>query len=85
LSLLSNYAKPYYEVAIAGSESLAKRKELNAQYLPNILIIGTTKESTLPLLVNRFDENETYIYVCVDGTCKLPVKTVEKAIRQIKK
>jgi len=84
LMLMSNYAKPYYEVAIAGSEALKRSKEFNKNYLPNILLVGTNSESELPLLQNRFDESDTFIYVCVNGTCKLPVTTVEKALQQLK-
>jgi len=32
----------------------------------------------------RFNSNETYIYICVDGACKLPETNVEKALSQLK-
>ena len=85
LQLMANYASPYFEVAIAGSKGLAKAQQLNTYYLPNILIAGSLSESTIPLMENRFVEDDTYIYVCVDGTCKLPVNDVEKSIELIKK
>jgi hypothetical protein len=31
------------------------------------------------LLKDRYFEDETFIYVCVDNTCKFPVTTIEKA------
>ncbi|EDP72363.1 hypothetical protein FBALC1_14717 [Flavobacteriales bacterium ALC-1] len=85
LKLYLNYANPYYEVAISGSEADSKLKELNMFYLPNILISGSNKSSNLPLLKNKFIEDETFIYVCVNGTCKLPVTSIEKAVNQILK
>ncbi|WP_430412099.1 thioredoxin domain-containing protein [Kordia sp.] len=84
LQLMSNYANPYFEVAIAGKNGLEKAQQLNNHYLPNILIAGALSKSTIPLMENRFVEDETYIYVCVDGTCKLPVKEVEKAFELLK-
>jgi len=49
-------------------------------YLPNSLIAASNKPSELYLLKERYFENETYIYVCVDNTCKLPVSDVKQAI-----
>ncbi|MGK0447980.1 MAG: hypothetical protein ACJA2M_001760, partial [Polaribacter sp.] len=55
-------------------------------YNPNILIAGTTKENnTLPLLLYKYNEDETLIYVCVNGTCKLPQTNIKKAIESIEK
>ena len=83
--LYLNYANPYYEVAISGPEAQTKLKELDATYLPNVLISGSLKNSDLPLLENKFIDNETFIYVCVNGTCKLPVNKTYKAKEQILK
>ncbi len=83
--LYLNYANPYYEVAISGPEAQTKLKELDTSYLPNVLISGSNKNSDLPLLENKFIDNETFIYVCVNGTCKLPVNNTNKAKEQILK
>jgi len=85
LSLITNYSNPYYEVAISGTNALEKTKEINSYYLPNILIAGALKESQLPLMKNRYVDNATYIYVCVNGTCKLPLTDIKKTIQLIKK
>ncbi|WP_296317366.1 thioredoxin domain-containing protein [Winogradskyella sp. UBA3174] len=85
LKLYLNYSNPYYEVAISGSEAQTKLKELDKFYMPNILISASTKESSLPLLENKYIENETYIYVCINGTCKLPVTSSSKAREQVLK
>ncbi|WP_452223866.1 thioredoxin domain-containing protein [Lacinutrix chionoecetis] len=84
LDLMLNYTKPFYEIAIVGSEYKTKLKALNNYYIPNKIIVGSKNESELPILKNRYVENETLIYVCVNNTCKLPVNEVEKAINQIK-
>lgn len=85
LNLYLNYSNPYYEVAISGSDAHEKLRSLNASYLPNILISGDTSDSELPLLKNKFNPDETLIYVCVNGTCKRPVTSIDMAMSQILK
>jgi len=85
LMLYLNYSNPFYEVAISGFDAHNKLKELDKSYLPNVLISGSKNNSDLPLLQNKFIEDETFIYVCVNGTCKLPVTSTKKAIEQILK
>ena len=83
LDLMLNYAYPFYEVAIVGDDAFNKISELNSKYLPNIILAGNTKESNLPLLANRYVDDQTFIYVCVNKACKLPVLEVEKAFSLI--
>jgi hypothetical protein len=86
MHLMINYTNPFYEVVVAGENANEINKELINSYLPNIIIAGTTSEkSILPLLDYKFNEDETLIYVCVDGTCKLPQTEIKKAISSIKK
>jgi uncharacterized protein YyaL (SSP411 family) len=85
LELYLNYSNPFYEVAISGPDAPSKLKALNKTYTPNIIIAGATKEDSLPLLANKFLEDNTLIYVCVNGTCKMPVIEVDKALGQITK
>jgi uncharacterized protein YyaL (SSP411 family) len=84
LDLMLNYTDNYFEVAISGKEAMAKTIQLQSYYLPNILIAGATKKSKLPILENRFVDNETYIYVCVNKACKKPEKDVATAVAKIK-
>jgi hypothetical protein len=84
LDLMLNYTQPFYEVAATGANANKKIKEINQEYLPNKIVAGSTKKSKLPLLLNRYIENETLIYVCVNHTCKLPVKNSQEAINQLK-
>ena len=85
LLLYLNYSNSFYEVAISGINSKEKLKDLDEFYIPNILISGSQSNSNLPLLKNKFIEDDTYIYVCVNGTCKMPVTTIDKAVKQISK
>ncbi|WP_142784979.1 thioredoxin domain-containing protein [Changchengzhania lutea] len=84
LDLMLNYTHPYYEVAVVGKAAKQKIAALNKTYIPNKLIAGSTSENNLPLLENRFNPNETFIYVCVNKACKLPVSQVDAAIKLLK-
>lgn len=84
LDLMMNYSYPFYEVAIVGDDAKEKLLKLNKTYIPNKLIVGSKDENNLPLLENRYVPRETYIYVCVNKACKLPVSEVEEAIKLLK-
>ncbi len=84
LQLYMNFAGNFYEVAISGKNAKEKLQELNQHYIPNKLIVGSTKDSKLPLLEFKYAENETTIFVCVDGACQLPVTKTNEALKQIK-
>ena len=80
-ALLLNMSYPYYEVAIVGTEAHGLMKAMGTIHIPNTLLVGSTKESNLALFEGRYDEDGTYIYVCRDNTCKLPVKTTQEALK----
>ncbi len=84
LDLMLNYTNPYYEVAVVGADAKQRIEALNNTYLPNKLIAGSTEDSKMPLLLNRYNPDATLIYVCVNKACKLPVSEVEKAIQFLK-
>lgn len=82
--LLLNYTTPFYEVAIAGPDANQLALALSAYYIPGKLLLASTGSSELPLLENKLVKGETLIYVCVNKTCRLPVKKVEEAVRQMR-
>ncbi len=84
LQLMADYVGNYYEIAISGKNALDKIVELNQKYIPNKLVAGSTKKSGLPLMESRYNENETLIYICVDGACQLPVNNTKEALNQLK-
>ncbi|HKJ06799.1 MAG TPA: thioredoxin domain-containing protein [Flavobacteriaceae bacterium] len=83
LLLMLNYSTEFKEVAIVGKNALEERLKFNITYLPNLLFAGSNKPSEIPLLKNRYKTTKSLIYVCEEGACKLPVKTVEEAIELI--
>jgi uncharacterized protein YyaL (SSP411 family) len=82
LELSLHYTKPFYEVAIVGQDAETKRSELEQFYYPNRILVGGKKENGLPLLTHKLVPEETYIYVCVDKACQMPVKEVSEAEEQ---
>jgi uncharacterized protein YyaL (SSP411 family) len=79
--LYSNFIGNFYEVAIVGRDAKDKLIQINKQYIPNKLIAGSTIESSLPLLTNRFSKDDTMIFICVDGTCQMPTNDSKKALK----
>ncbi|RNL77875.1 thioredoxin domain-containing protein [Sinomicrobium pectinilyticum] len=84
LKLMLYHSSNFYEVAVAGENAIKKVRELNRNYSPNKLVTGATGDSELPLLQNRFVEDKTLIYVCVNFSCKLPVGKVSDVLPQLR-
>ena len=78
-----NVVNPYYELAITGKEWKARMKELNQYYIPNRLFMGGEKESSLEVLEGKFMD-ETTIFVCIEGACKMPTNATVDAVEQMK-
>ncbi|WP_246995153.1 thioredoxin domain-containing protein [Arenibacter sp. F26102] len=83
-SLLLKSALPFYEIAVVGDDAKQLLAELQQYNLPNTLIVGSNKSSELPLFKGRYADDGTFIYVCQDHTCKLPVATTQEALEQLK-
>ena len=80
--LLLAHVFAYPEIAITGPIALEMRAQFMEHYLPNRQFMGSTLASTLPLLEGK-TMDATMIYVCFDKSCKLPVETVDNALKQI--
>lgn len=81
--LLLHFTEDFYELAIVGDAAREKYKAFNKTYLPNAVFVSSASESTLPLLNNRWQANQTWIYVCYNKTCKLPVRDVNDALKNM--
>ena len=78
-----NYSDSFFELAISGPDAKEKAKELSLEYLPNAIIAANNEPSDFYLLKERFFKDETYIYVCVNNTCKFPVTNIKEALKLI--
>ncbi|UJH68331.1 thioredoxin domain-containing protein [Allomuricauda sp. SCSIO 65647] len=73
----------FYEIAIIGDDHQRLGTEIAKSYIPNSILVGAEREGNIELLKDRYSEGETLVYVCIEGTCKLPVTTAPDALRQI--
>jgi uncharacterized protein YyaL (SSP411 family) len=80
--LLCNQVFQTREVVFCGTNAIELRKEFD-RYFQVSLVAGSDGYSDLPLFENRFVEDKTYIYVCVEKACKLPVQTVKEALKEM--
>ena len=83
-ALYADQAFPYYEIAIVGPDYQKLRDELLGRYLPNTVLLGGAGEGGMELLKGKLQEGETFIYVCKQNVCKLPVQEVEAAVSLIR-
>jgi len=92
IAYLSNWGILYHyvstptaEISIVGPEVERFRDQLYDRFLPNKVVMGAKQSSNLPLMKSKEMLNDkTTIYVCYNKTCKLPVNSVEEALKQIK-
>lgn len=84
LDLLLNQSGQNKELAICGSESKNYLAKINRCYLPNVILAGSTIESNLPFLKNRFNEEKTLFYVCRNKSCDIPTETFESLKADLK-
>ena len=81
--LMSWLSSETYDVSIVGKDCQLLRKQLNQYYLPNVFISGGFEQGDMQILEGKLIPNETTIYVCQNNSCKLPVNSVQKAMKQI--
>jgi uncharacterized protein YyaL (SSP411 family) len=81
--LLLYLVRPFYELSIVGKSVDEKRRSLSKHYLPNKIFAGSTGESELPLLKDKYVEGKTYVYVCSNNTCNAPVTEISEALQQM--
>ena len=78
LNVLLHFSEQNKELAICGNTGSDYLNIINRNYLPNIIIAGSSTESKLPFLVNRFSETETLFYLCQNKSCQKPTPNFEE-------
>jgi len=82
--LFSEIAEGMNEVVIVGEGMEGMRKEIQSNYFPFALFLGSKSKSNLPLFDGReAKEGKTIIYVCRNKVCQLPVENVKEAVEQM--
>lgn len=72
------------EIVFTGESYLYQKRDFKKSYQPFTLVMGSNTPSQLPLLQGKTEVDGNLIYVCYDKTCKLPVHTIEEALKQLK-
>jgi uncharacterized protein YyaL (SSP411 family) len=80
--LMLKFLHPFSEVVITGPDALALAQALARHDLPNKVLVAAVEPQVgqLALLDDRFEAGKTWIYVCQNHTCQLPVDAVEAAV-----
>ncbi|HEX8549225.1 MAG TPA: thioredoxin domain-containing protein, partial [Cytophagaceae bacterium] len=77
--LLGLMANGVFEVAIVGSDALKQNQEMQHKYTPNAVFLGGEKEN-LPLLENKLQGHSTFIYICREKVCLMPLNDLQEAL-----
>ena len=65
------------ELAICGENALIELSKIKDEYYPNLIIAGSTKNSSLAFLNDRFVPNKTLFYLCENKSCLQPENSFE--------
>ncbi|WP_340157450.1 thioredoxin domain-containing protein [uncultured Maribacter sp.] len=82
-SLLLQQAYPFYEIVIVGENAEQLLSQMSKTYIANTILVGSKSESEISLFKDRYIDEYTFIYVCQNNTCKLPVKTIDEGFQQM--
>ena len=78
-----NRVESFYEIAVIGPNAKSITDEITKNFTPNTIVVQSNIESKIPLFIDRFFEDETYIYVCQNKTCQRPETNIKLALDQI--
>ena len=78
-----NRVESFYEIAVIGPNAKLITDEITKNFTPNTIVVQSNIESEIPLFIDRFFEDETYIYVCQNKTCQRPETNIKLALDQI--
>ena len=78
-----NRVESFYEIAVIGPNSNSVTDKINKFFTPNTIVVQSSIESDIPLFIDRYFDDETYIYVCQNKTCQRPETNIDLALNQI--
>ncbi|MEP6737767.1 MAG: thioredoxin domain-containing protein [Chryseolinea sp.] len=81
---LTEIKKGFKEVLMVGPGINQIRREMQSDFRPYAIWMGTTSTTTLPLFEGKISPNQVdTVYVCEQKICKLPVHTSMEAAKQL--
>lgn len=83
--LLQRYTIGLKVITITGQGFEGMRGRIGAEFLPEAYIVSSKKEiSELPVLENKKNAAELYIFVCTEFSCKAPVNDLESVLSLVR-
>jgi uncharacterized protein len=83
MTVFMNFSSSNKELAICGNNAVANAKTFNKNYFPDVILAGTLKNSDLPFLKNRFQENQDFYYLCENKSCQKPETNFEVILKKL--
>jgi uncharacterized protein len=80
-----NMAAGTNEIAIIGTNMIPLLKEMLLHYIPNKILQATNVISDMPLLIEKPIFEKTFLYLCLNSTCKFPYDTTAEVMGVIEK
>ena len=84
LNLLMQFKQRSIEVVVTGNNANEVLQKIRKNYHPAIYITGCNQNLQYSIFKDRFIENQLNIYLCIDGSCRLPFHTVEELAEELK-
>jgi len=78
-----NRVEPFFEIAVIGPNANSVTDEITNYFTPNTIVVQSKIESDIPLFIDRYFEDKTYIYVCQNKTCQRPETNINLALEQV--
>ena len=78
-----NRVESFYEIAVIGPNAKSVTDDITRTFIPNTLVVQSDIESQIPLFIDRYFDDETYIYVCQNKTCQRPETNINLALDQV--
>ena len=78
-----NYGEASSELALCCESAMKYAKEINKTYLPNLIVAGTSKVSSLPFLQSRYIEGQSSFYRCKNKACQLPSNNFDAVLKEL--
>jgi uncharacterized protein len=73
-----------YEIIIVGSNKTMQLQKVLHEYIPNKILQSTNEDLNMPLTTKKYVFNKTFLYLCLNSTCKYPYDEAESLVRDIK-
>ena len=78
-----NRVEPFFEIAVIGPNANSVTDDITNYFTPNTIVVQSKIESDIPLFIDRYFEDKTYIYVCQNKTCQRPETNINLALEQV--